>query len=80
MWRPRTPSWRCRLAQSNWSALQRLYSSLQVDLEEQAGFAQDVKEAVDRKLQEEKEKGEEEEDSGSEWVNHSDLESDDSSD
>ena len=44
------------------------------------GFAQDVKEAVERKLQEEKENGgkEEEEDSGSEWVDHSDLESDDS--
>ena len=44
-------------------------------------MAQDVKEAVDRKIQEEKEnKGKEEADSGTEWVDHSDLDSGDSSD
>ena len=44
-------------------------------------MAQDVQEAVDRMIQEEKEnKGKEEEDSGTEWVDHSDLESEDSSD
>ena len=49
-----------------------------MDLEEQASLAQDVREAVDRKIQEEKEG--KQEDSGTEWVDHSDLESEDSSD
>ena len=52
-----------------------------MDLEEQACLAQDVEEAVERKIREEKEKGgmvEEEEDGGTDWVDHSDLESEDS--
>ena len=52
-----------------------------MDLEEQAGLAQDVEEAVERKMREEREKGgKEEEDGGTDWVDHSDLESEDSSD
>ena len=48
-----------------------------MDLEEQAVLDQDVKEAVDRKIREEKENAGKEEDSGTYWVDHSDLESDD---
>ena len=52
---------------------------VEVDLEERAGLDQDVKEAVDRKIREEEENAGKE-DSGTYWVDHSDLESDDSSD
>ena len=42
---------------------------------------QDIQEAVDRKIREEKEQeGKEEEESETDWVNHSDIESEDSSD
>ena len=43
---------------------------------------QDIQEAVDRKIREEKEQEgkEEEEESETDWVNHSDIESEDSSD
>ena len=50
-----------------------------MDLEERASLAQDVREAVDRKIREEKENAGKEEDSGTDWVDHSDLESEDSS-
>ena len=44
-------------------------------------MAQDIQEAVDRKIREEKEQeGKEEEESETDWVNHSDIESEDSSD
>ena len=53
---------------------------VEVDPEERAGLFQDVREAVDRKIREEKENGGKEEDSETDWVDHSDLESEDSSD
>ena len=53
---------------------------VEVDLEERAGLDQDVKEAVDRKIREERENAGKEEDSGTHWVDHSDLESEDSDD
>ena len=55
---------------------------VEVDLEEQACLAQDVEEAVERKMREEKEKGGmvEEENGGTDWVDHSALESEESSD
>ena len=43
-------------------------------------MAQDVQEAVDRKIQEEKENEGREEEEDTNWVNYSDLESEDSSD
>ena len=51
-----------------------------MDQEERAVLDQDIQEAVDRKIREEKEKGGKEEDSGTDWVDHSELESEDSSD
>ena len=53
---------------------------VEVDLEERAGLDQDVREAVDRKIREEKENAGKEEESGTYWVDHSDLESEDSDD
>ena len=50
---------------------------VEVDVEERAGLDQDVREAVDRKIREEEERAGEDEDSGTEWVDHSDLESSD---
>ena len=43
-------------------------------------MAQDVQEAVDRMIQEEKENEGREEEEDTNWVNYSDLESEDSSD
>ena len=52
---------------------------VEVDLEERAGLDQDFREAVDRKIREEEENAGKDEDSGTDWVDHSDLESEDSS-
>ena len=59
---------------------ERAFMEVEVDLEERAGLDQEVREAVDRKIREEEEKAGKDEDSGTDWVDHSDLESDDSSD
>ena len=59
---------------------ERSFMEVEVDPEERAGLFQDVREAVDRKIREEKENGGKEEDSETDWVDHSDLESEDSSD
>ena len=47
---------------------------VEVDLEERAALDQDVREDVDRKIREEKENAGKEKDSGTDWVDHSDLE------
>ena len=46
-----------------------------MDVEERAILDQDVREAVDRKEREEEERAGRDEDSGDDWVDHSDLES-----
>ena len=48
---------------------------VEVDVEERAVLDQDVREAVDRKEREEEERAGRDEDSGDDWVDHSDLES-----
>ena len=50
---------------------------IEIDLEERAGLDQEFQEAVDRKMREEKEnagKKKDKKDSGTDWVDHSDLE------
>ena len=47
---------------------------IEIDLEERAGLDQEFQEAVDRKMREEKENAGKEKDSGTDWVDHSDLE------
>ena len=59
---------------------ERFFMEVEVDLEERAGLEQDFREAVDRKIREEKERAGKEEDSETDWVDHSDMESEDSSD
>ena len=55
---------------------ERLFLEVEVDPEERAVLEQDMQRAVDRQIREEKERAGKEEDSETDWVDISDLESD----
>ena len=54
----------------NWEEAELAFMEVAVDIEERQGLNQEIQEAVRRN----KKQREEEEDSGDEWVDHSDME------